>query len=82
LGIVRFLHVDKGILQQAVESGFGFTIKTAGGDSYQIPHRDFIAFTPKRTVAIVAVEADGEEKIAYIPLLTISSVEVDSPHAA
>ncbi len=70
--------MDAGFIEKAIESNTPFTIKTAGGDSYQVPHRDFISFSARKTTVIVSFERDGKEEIAYIPLLTISSIETES----
>ena len=40
---------------------------TAKGDS----------FSAKKTTVLVSFEENGEDRIAYIPLLTVSSIEAD-----
>ncbi|MEM7384500.1 MAG: hypothetical protein AAF514_06095 [Verrucomicrobiota bacterium] len=67
--------MDKALIEKAIERNAPFLIKTAGGDTYEVPHRDFISFSAKRTTVIVSYEENGEEKVADIPVLTISSVE-------
>jgi len=70
-----------GIIDQAIETNGPFRIKTASGDVYEVPHRDFVAFTARKTTLVVNYERDGNEEIAWIPLLTIASVEAVSPKA-
>jgi hypothetical protein len=70
------------IIERVIETKGPFRIKTAGGDVFDIPHRDFIAFTARRTTLVVNFERDDREAIAWIPLLTITSVEAESPNAA
>jgi len=73
--------MDASFIKEAIESNRPFLIRTAGGDTYEVPHRDFIAFSRKRTVVSVSIERDGEEEVAYIPLLTITSVESEAIEA-
>jgi hypothetical protein len=70
--------MDARFIEKAIERNRPFRIKTAGGDAYEVPHRDFISFSARKTTVIVSFEKDGREDIAYIPLLTISSVESES----
>ena len=74
--------MDYGIIEKVIETNRPFRIRTAGGDVYEVPHRDFISFSAKRTTAIVSFETDGREDFAYIPLLTITSIEATAPDLA
>ena len=74
--------MNAGIIDQVIETNGPFRIKTASGDVYEIPHRDFIAFTARKTTLVVNFERDGKEEIEWIPLLTITSVEAASPKTA
>lgn len=69
--------MDVSFIEKAIESNRPFIIRTAGGEAYEVPHRDFISFSAKRTTVIVSFEKDGKEEVAYIPLLTVSSVEAE-----
>jgi hypothetical protein len=51
-----------------------FQIETASGRLFEVPHRDFAFFSPKRTSLFVFFEKDGEDHFAIVPLLTITSV--------
>jgi hypothetical protein len=67
--------MDRSFVEKAIESNEPFVVKTAGGDIYEVPHRDFISFSAKRTTLIISFEKDGREELAYIPLLTVTSIE-------
>ena len=70
--------MDRSFIERAIETNRPFVIKTAGDDVYEVPHRDFIAFSQKKTTVIVSfLREDGREDVAFIPLLTITSVEVE-----
>lgn len=69
--------MDATFVEKAIESNRPFTIRTAGGDVYRVPHRDFISFSARKTTVIVSFEGEGREEMADIPLLTISSIETE-----
>lgn len=69
--------MDSGLVEKAIESNRPFVVKTAAGDAYPVPHRDFIAFSKKRTSLVITFEEDGKESFAIVPLLTVTSVEVE-----
>jgi len=73
--------MDARFVEKAIDSNRPFTIRTAGGDAYRVPHRDFISFSAKKTTVIVSFEREGREEIAYIPLLTVSSIETEAAEA-
>ena len=61
------------LIEQLISSSKPFRIKTAGGRVFDVPHRDFISFTPRKTSIVVTYEEDGKERFAIIPLLTVTS---------
>ena len=69
--------MDAEFLAKAIETNRTFLIRTAAGDTYEVPHRDFLSFSARRTTVMISFERDGREQIAYVPLLTITSVEAD-----
>ncbi len=69
--------MDRSYVERAIASNKPFVIKTAGGDRYEVPHRDFISFSAKRTTLIISFEKEGREELAYVPLLTITSIEAE-----
>jgi len=68
-------RMDAGLVEEVIATNQPFRIKTAGGDTYEVPHRDFVSFSARRTTLIVSFESGGKERIAYIPLLTVTSIE-------
>lgn len=67
--------MDRSFVEKAIESNEPFVVKTTGGDIYEVPHRDFISFSAKRTTLIISFEKGSREELAYVPLLTVTSIE-------
>lgn len=66
--------MDSGLLDDVISKNKPFRIETASGRSFDVPHRDFLAFSPKRTSVSIFYEENGEEHIAILPLLTVTAV--------
>jgi len=73
--------MGRSFVEKAIESNRPFVVKTAAGDVYEVPHRDFISFSAKRTTLIISFEKEGREDVAYVPLLTVTSVEAQAVKA-
>ena len=73
-----YYRMDRSFVERAIETNRPFVVKTASGDVYEVPHRDFISFSTKKTTIIVSFEKDGREDVAFIPLLTVTSVEAEA----
>lgn len=69
--------MDRSFVDKAIESNRPFVVKTAAGDVYEVPHRDFISFSAKRTTLIISFEKDGKEELAHVQLLTVTSIEAE-----
>ncbi|MEM1295448.1 MAG: hypothetical protein AAGH89_08780 [Verrucomicrobiota bacterium] len=69
----RLMGMDKSLLERAINSNQPFQIETASGRVFDVPHRDFVSFSPKKTTIIISYEDEGEESFALVPLLTITS---------
>lgn len=67
-------RMDAGLLNDVIVSNKPFRIETASGRIFEVPHRDYVYFSPKRTSLFVFFEEDGEEHFAIVPLLTVTSV--------
>lgn len=65
--------MDKTFLEELIESNQPFRVETAAGRVFEIPHRDFVSFSPKKTALIVSYEENDDEHFAIVPLLTITS---------
>lgn len=69
--------MDVSFVERALETNRPFVVKTASGKSYEVPHRDFVSFSGKRTTLIISYVEGDKEKVAYVPLLTVTSIEAD-----
>lgn len=65
--------MDASLLEDLIAKNKPFRIETASGRVFEIPHRDFISFSPKRTTLSIFFEENGEEHFALVPLLTVTS---------
>jgi hypothetical protein len=65
--------VDSSLLEDLIESNRPFRVETASGRIFDIPHRDFVSFSRKKTALIVSYDENGGDHIAIVPLLTITS---------
>lgn len=74
--------MDAGLINDLVVSNQPFRIETASGRIFDVPHRDFITFSPKRTSLFVFYVENDEEHFAIVPLLTITSAMTKSDHAS
>jgi hypothetical protein len=66
--------MDAGLIQNLIAENKPFVIETASGRVFDVPHRDFIHFSRKRTAVYISYEEKGEDKLAIVPLLTVTSV--------
>jgi hypothetical protein len=72
--IPRTLHrMDASLIEELVTKGKSFKIETDSGRVFELPHRDFVSFSTRKTSLIVSYEEDGTEHFAIVPLLTITS---------
>ena len=65
--------VDSSLIEDLIKENKPFQIETASGRIFDILHRDFISFSRKKTAVIISYEKDGEDHIAIVPLLTVTS---------
>ena len=62
-------------IEQAVERGLPFKLKTADGDEFHVPHPDYIFLPPKSGAMRTYVMVHNDKGFASIlPLLTITSL--------
>ncbi|MFW5883192.1 MAG: hypothetical protein ACOCVG_02390 [Verrucomicrobiota bacterium] len=64
--------MDRTPLKYAIDRGIPFTLVTASGDRYRVPHRDHISISPKGTYVTVFDDDDG---FYVLPLLTVVALE-------
>lgn len=66
--------MDVSLLENLINQNKPFRVETAAGRMFDVPHRDFISFSPRKTSVGIFYEEDGKERFALVPLLTITSV--------
>lgn len=71
--------MDTGLLQELISRNKPFRIETASGRAFDVPHRDFVSFSLKRTSLYINYGEDGKERQALVPLLTITSATSEPP---
>ena len=65
--------MDAKLLEDLLAKNKPFRIETASGRIFEVPHRDFLSFSPRKTSVFVSYEEDGEEHFAIVPLLTVTA---------
>ena len=65
--------MDAKLIEELIEKNKPFRVETAAGRVFEIPHRDFIAFSSRKTSLIINYSENGDEHFAIVPLLTITS---------
>ena len=68
-----FRCMDSSLIEDLLANNKPFRIETASGRVFEIPHRDFVSFSRKKTALIVSYEEEGADHIAIVPLLTVTS---------
>ena len=72
-GEITDFHMDSPLLEDLIEHNKPFQVETASGRVFDIPHRDFVSFSRKKTSLIISYDKNGEDHVAIVPLLTITS---------
>lgn len=65
--------MDAKLIEDLIEKNKPFQIETASGRIFEVPHRDFIAFSSRKTSLVINYSENGDEHFAIVPLLTITS---------
>ena len=65
--------MDASLLEELIASNKPFKIETASGRLFEVPHRDFVSFSTRKTSVIVSYEENGAEHFAIVPLLTVTA---------
>ena len=65
--------MDASLLEELVASNKPFKIETASDRVFEVPHRDFVSFSTRKTSVIISYEENGAEHFAIVPLLTITA---------
>lgn len=68
--------MDAALLEDLIAQNRPLRIETASGRIFDVPHRDFLSFSPRRTSLSIFFEENGEEHFALIPLLTVTAAMI------
>jgi hypothetical protein len=63
------------LVEELIAKNKPFKIETASGRVFEVPHRDFVSFSIRKTSLIISYEENGTEHFAIVPLplLTITA---------
>lgn len=61
------------LLEDLLTKNKPFRIETASGRVFEVPDRDFLSFSPRKTTVFISYEENGQEHIAFVPLLTVTA---------
>jgi hypothetical protein len=65
--------MDASLIEGLIAKNKPFRIETAAGRVFDVPHRDFLSFSTRKSSLIISYEENGNEHFAIVPLLTITS---------
>jgi hypothetical protein len=65
--------MDASLVEELIGANKPFKIEIASGRVFEIPHRDFVSFSTRKTLLIISYEENVAERFAIVPLLTITS---------
>jgi hypothetical protein len=68
--------LDVSLLEDLIAKNKPFRIETASGRVFDVPHRDFMSFSPRKTSLLISFEENGNEHFAIVPLLTVTAAMV------
>jgi hypothetical protein len=66
-------QMDASLVEELITKNKPFKIETASGRLFEVPHRDFVSFSTRKTSLIISYEENGTEHFAIVPLLTITA---------
>ena len=58
--------MDARLIEDLVEKNKPFRIETAAGHIFEVPHRDFIAFSSRKTSLVINYSENGAEHFAIV----------------
>ncbi len=65
--------MDASLLEDLIEKNQPLRIETASGRVFDVRHRDYLSFSPKKTSLLIWYEENGDEHFALVPLLTVTA---------
>ena len=66
-------RMDASLLEELIAKNKPFKVETASGRLFEVPHRDFVSFSTRKTSLIISYEENSAERFAIVPLLTITA---------
>jgi hypothetical protein len=61
--------MDASLIEELITKNKPFRIETASGRILEVPHRDFVSFSTRKTsLVVVSYEENGTEHFAIVPL--------------
>jgi len=66
-------RMDASLIEELITKDKPFKVETASGRVFEVPHRDFVSFSTRKTSLIISYEENGTEHFAIVPLLTITA---------
>lgn len=72
----QFAKVDRKFLEEHIADNQPFEVHTASGRVLHVAGADFIHLSPQKTTAVIFwIDDEGDDRMATVPLLTITSLE-------
>jgi hypothetical protein len=65
--------MEASLLEGLIATNKPFKIETAPGRVFEVPQRDFVSFSTRKTALFISYEENGAEHFAIVPLLTITA---------
>ena len=65
--------MNASLVEELVAKNRPFKVETASGRVFEVPHRDFVSFSTRKTSLIISYEENGTEHFSIVPLLTITA---------
>ena len=65
--------MDASLLEELIAKNKPFKIETASGRLFEVPHRDFVSFSTRKTSLLISYDENGAEHFAIVPLHTITA---------
>jgi hypothetical protein len=65
--------MDASLLEDLIAKNQPLRIETASGRVFDVRHRDFLSFSPRKTSLLIWYEENGDEHFAIVPLLMVTA---------
>lgn len=65
--------MDASLVEELISKNKPFRIETASGRVFEVLHRSFVHFSPRKTSLFIFFEENRKEHFATVPLLTVTA---------